>query len=265
MLKPLFILASACILLLSCSKEQVVEGNVKKPIISDIENIASQTIKFEVSPMDAKVDSTNTTQQVNILIGEKSYQITTIQNWERIEKEAFEGLQIPASATDAIRETGNILNKILYAYKQTDDRVVVREGLISPNEDSITYKAILSLSSSDMSPDPDIDYMDIVGTYGYSDSEKSQILILSFNQRKMISAVLFNSEETELPTKDNMAVILSNAKPTALKNFFIKELERSFSSESYYGKYRKKDNQVIIIFDNMFDKDGKAIEFKKIL
>ena len=81
----------------------------------------------------------------------------------------------------------------------------------------------------------------------------------------MISAVLFNSEEAQLPTKDNMAVILSNAKPTALKNFFIKELERSFSSESYYGKYRKKDNQVIIIFDNMFDKDGKAIEFKKIL
>ena len=149
MLKPLFILASACILLLSCNKEQVVEGDVKKPIISDIENIASQTIQFEVSPMDAKVDSANTTQQVNILIGEKSYQITTIQTWERIEKEAFEGLQIPASATDAIRETGNTLNKILYVYKQTDDRVVVREGLKSPNEDSISYKAILSLSSSD--------------------------------------------------------------------------------------------------------------------
>ena len=263
MYKPLTFILFSLILLSSCSKETVVEGEVKNPIISDIENIKAEDIKFQIE--NSKADSSISEQTVKVLIGKKEFEVSTIRTWERIEKSSYEMYQIPLNATDAIKETNKDLSKILYAYKQTTDRVVVREGLLSANQDSIFYKAVLSLNSMDISPDPEIDYVDIIGTYGYTDQIKSQILILSINSKNMLSAVMYNSDDPKLPTKDNMASMLMNAKPTALKNFFLNELKRSFKSESYYGKYRKKDDQIIFIFDNMLDRDGKAVEFKKII
>lgn len=263
MYKPLILTIFTLILFSACSKEAVVEGEVKNPIISDIENISDDEIKFHIS--ESKGDSSISEQTVKVSIGKKDFEVSTIRAWDRIEQSAYELYQIPANATDAIKETNTDISKILYVYKQTVDRVVVREGLLSKNQDSIFYKAVLSLNSMDISPDPDIDYVDIIGTYGYTDQIKSQVLILSINAKNMLSAVMYSSDDPNLPTKENMASMLMNAKPTALKNFFLNELKRSFKSESYYGKYRKKDDQIIFIFDNMLDRDGKAVEFKKII
>ncbi len=263
MYKPLTFILFTLILFSACSKETVVEGEVKNPVISDIENISDDEIKFVIS--ESKVDSSISEQTVKVSIGKKDFEVSTIRAWDRVEQSAYELYQIPANATDAIKETNSDISKILYVYKQTADRVVVREGLLSSNQDSIFYKAVLSLNSMDISPDPEIDYVDIIGTYGYTDQIKSQILILSINSKNMLSAVLYSSDDPNLPIKENMASMLMNAKPTALKNFFLNELKRSFKSESYYGKYRKKDDQIIFIFDNMLDRDGKAVEFKKII
>ena len=263
MYKPLTFILFTLILFSACSKETVVEGEVKNPVISDIENISDDEIKFKISK--SKADSSTTEQTVKVSIGKKDFEVSTIRTWDRVEQSSYELYQIPANATDAIKETNTDISKILYVYKQTTDRVVVREGLLSSNQDSIFYKAVLSLNSMDISPDPEIDYVDIIGIYGYTDQIKSQILILSINSKNMLSAVMYSSDDPNLPIKENMASMLMNAKPTALKNFFLNELKRSFKSESYYGKYRKKDDQIIFIFDNLLDRDGKAVEFKKII
>lgn len=264
--KPILFALLSLILFASCKKDDkggVIEGEVKNPIISDIENITEDAIRFEV--LKNTSDTATTELPVHLFIGQKDYHISSVRDWMRIEKSDYPKYQIPENATDAIRETSNEIAKVLYAMKQKADRVLVKEGLINEDQDSIKYKAILSMNSFDISPDPEIDYIDIVGTYGYTDGKKSQILILSLNKRNMLSAVIFNSEEAELPSKENIATILMNAKPTALKNFFLNELKRSFKSESYYGRYRKKDDQIIFIFDNMTDKNGNAVEFKKLL
>jgi hypothetical protein len=260
MLRQVFILITLCIFFIACHEEKVIEGEVKNPITSDIENIKDSDIKFKISKDSSEVYNT-----VSVRIGDKEYELTTLENWETISPSEYSDYQIPEEASDALRESNKDIYKILYVYKQLEDRVVVREGVNSAQQDSIFYKALLALSSNDISPDPEIDYLDIIGTYGYTDSEKSQILILSNNKSNLLSAVIYNSEEPELPKKENLASILMEAKPTALKNFFINEMKRSFKSESYNGKYRKEDNQVIIIFDNLFDKDGKSVEFRKIL
>ena len=263
MYKPLFFTALMTICCLACSKNDQVEGSVKDPIISDIENIASEDIKLLVSKTQSS-DSTGQAYPVSLKIGEKEIDLTTITAYRQLESSEYEQYQIPEQASDAIIETSADFNKVIYAYKQLEDRVIVREGIHKTGQDSISYKAIASINSFDISPDPEIDYVDIIGTYGYTDEGKTQILILNFNQRKMLSAMLYTSDEAVIPNGENLALILSKAKPNPLKNFFINEMQRSFNSNSFQGRYRKDKDQIIFIFDNMLNKDGQPAEFKKI-
>ena len=261
MIRLITITASIYILLIASCTSKESEGKVTNPILNNVENIEDNKIRFDINPLEGS-DIEN---QLTLFIDQHRFDLATLEKWRRLEKEEYQKYQIPEQSTDAIMETETDFRKVFYVFKQTEENVVAREGVYSEGTDSISYKAIAAINSMDLSPDPEINYSDLVGAYGTTDGEKLQLLILGIGQRKNISAVLYSSEADLLPSKTNIAEILKDARSTPLKNFNLNVMERSFTSESYAGKYRKEDGEVIIIFKNMIDKEGLPREFKKLL
>lgn len=248
------------LLFVSCTNKETSD-KITNPILNNVENIEDNKIRFEIDPSK----DTEGENQLTLIIDQHHFAVGSLGDWKRLEKSEYPDYQIPKESTDAIIEVETDFKKVFYVYKQTEENVVAREGVYNEGVDSISYKAIAAINSMDLSPDPEINFTDLVGAYGTTDGEKLQLLILGIGQRKNISAVLYNSEADLLPSKNNIAEILRDARSTPLKNFQINVMERSFSSESYAGKYRKEDGEVIIIFKNMIDKEGLPREFKKLL
>ncbi len=250
----------------ACKNESAQQKQSSREDFIDLSRVSNEKIYFECANITQAQDKTPH-HEVFIIIADNKTKVGEIEVCDILPPEQYAQHQIPAEAIQAIGGLNDNTYTFIYAVRDHNDRLLVRQGNFSPNQQqdsSYNYRTILTFDSRMLSTNPDFNPAQLAGVYGFEDGNHAWLLFISLS-RQSLTAQLFELN-SPLPEFDKIADALKagDAIPELLRGFSVNPQNLRFQSQNGNGKFILPENgPATVVFENKKDRKGQPLTLKK--
>jgi hypothetical protein len=271
-MKHFLIMLGLVIGLFACQSENTsdqstteTEKTVQPTLPVDIASMDESTVRLMCKEVTQAGDQ-ETHHQVSAVINENIVEVgdlrncsevdtTTIASWEQ-EGEIFQALGGPA---------GDIEEYIFIArVGDLQPRIVVKKATrsLTKVDGELTFRNLAVFDENDLSSEPGINKVELVGSFAYSGQTTSYVLFVGL-KNKDLSGQLFQIEGP-LPEKDAIMGSLGTTPPKSLGYLRVDLAQRIFKSDLGTGSFAAGSPPPSITLDDVKDENGESLTLERL-
>ena len=255
-----------CLIVWSSCKNESVDSQetvaASETSISDIDDSNITLTCIDVTQSGDKVPH----HDVYIQISENKVRVGEVLVCNTIDSTEYAYYGIPEEAISAVGGEVDEDGMIVYAMRQREKYIVVRQGLRGTGPDGAVkyqHRALVNFSPEALSPNPAHNKTELVGAYTYQGVDHSMILFLTIGHQDL-NPILYEIKG-ELPPSDQLMRSIAQLNPIPVDAFNLNMTDLSFTSSIGPGKFEKKENnQVSVTLNDRLDPTGQPVVLNRI-